>query len=91
MSNPDWWYDPPDEDDAEFCDECGEEVEWDFDPDYSKRVPSSCDNPLCPSKHEGIAKEMAEKIIELQQDKYKLSSRVKYLEWIERNLLKNLV
>ena len=73
-----WLTTPPDEPEAIICEDCGQEE------DIIDKSPSQgwtkCNNPICPGKHQGIAKEMAEKLIELQQDVDRLKSEKKRLE-----------
>lgn len=52
------YYDPPDEPEAEYCEECGEEL---MDGD------SSCTNRYCPSKFDNdITRELAMEIVDLR-------------------------
>ena len=53
--NWDKYLDPPDEPEAVFCDECGEEMEYNKWGDWMRHY-MECRNPFCPGKHDGIAK-----------------------------------
>ena len=59
---------PPDEPEAQFCEDCGEEMEevHDWDGVSSHR----CTNVMCPSKFNAgeVAFDMAVKIVELKDD-----------------------
>lgn len=79
--NLDKYLDPPDEPEAVFCDDCGEEMMSNPRESYGGRFidpPSfSCKNRLCPTKHEGVAKEMALLILEQQDTIYRLRLKLK--------------
>ena len=70
---------PPEELEAQSCKECGDELEF-----ISGLVKGThywkCDNPFCPSKFEGVAREMALALIEYMDECYRLKKRIKYLE-----------
>lgn len=80
IKNHDRYYDPPDEPEVPLCESCGHEMNLAHTFTYKDSVhfDATCVNPLCPNKHTGIAKEMAEKIVELTEelDEYKLRVRV---------------
>lgn len=65
------WLDPPDEPEAVFCEECGEEM-------TVKHDGMTCTNPYCPAKFEGVAKEMAELLIGAREEVKSLARRLKY-------------
>ena len=71
------WETPPDEPEEEYCDEC--EQPLDSSTDSCGKEWLSCKNPLCPNKHTGIPKEMAEKIVELLGDLDARDARIKRL------------
>jgi hypothetical protein len=71
----DRYLEPPEEQEAVCCDECGEEMD-----EYS-----SCPNLFCPDKHDGMAKEMAIKIMELE---YTLGRKKFRLDKLEYELVK---
>ena len=69
------YLDPPDEPEAVFCEDCGEEMEVKEDLDgthYTK-----CNNRYCPAKHEGVAREMAELLIGANETVKSLARRIK--------------
>lgn len=70
----DRYLDPPDEPEAELCQSCGVELEWRITTLIPLRGDLACLNPFCPDKHSGVAKEMAELIVDT------LSLRVKMLK-----------
>ena len=55
---------PKDEPERIDCESCGEEKEE--RQDYGGDSYFSCPNPYCPDKHEGIVKNMAIRILELE-------------------------
>lgn len=61
-SNWDKYLDPPDEPEAELCESCGQEKS--ILDEFGGLKYMECTNPLCPEKHSGIAKEIAEKLAE---------------------------
>ena len=76
----DRYYDPPDEEEAKFCDECGEELEW--KPDMVGNTPMcsgywECTNSYCPEKFEKysdrnmpyqqVVKDMAKYLVEVEE------------------------
>lgn len=76
MKDLDRYLDPPDLPERVNCPECGEEMElggYDYE-SHGKCGPPHfrCMNRFCPSKHDGIAKEMAIKILELEYDLIRL-------------------
>ena len=60
---------PPDEPEAQFCEDCGEEMEEDKWGDWMKHY-MKCNNIYCPGKFwkETRAYDMAVKIVELKDD-----------------------
>ncbi len=64
----DRYLDPPDEPEAELCQSCGVELEWKITTLIPLKGDPACLNPLCPDKHTGITKEMAELIVELREE-----------------------
>lgn len=79
MTNLDKYLDPPDEPEAALCGHCNQEMEV-LPPLYSKTSFYKCTNSYCPSKHEGIAKEMAEKILDLDDTIHRLKLKIRRLE-----------
>lgn len=73
----DHYLDPPDEPEAKICWSCGHEMEFTFR-GFLDEV--KCVNPFCPDKHTGIAKEMAERIVELTEELEEYKLRVKVLK-----------
>ena len=68
---------PPNELEAKFCDECGEEMEQNVD---GKEIWDECVNLFCPSMFdEPIIKEMAELFVEQKEEISKLKLEIKYL------------
>jgi len=82
MKNWDRYLDPPDELEKVLCEFCGKEVEY-HELIYKGGISdkwTTCTNPFCPSKHDGISKEMAIRILELEYDFMKLKRKVYGLE-----------
>ena len=73
----DKYLEPPDEPEAKLCESCGEECELvdEFDGHYA-----DCSNPFCPDRHTGIAKEMAEIIVEQKDDIQRLKMKLRLAE-----------
>ena len=80
MSNSDAYLDPPDFEEQEYCDSCGEEL------NVSPSGEARCENKYCPNKFNGIAEEMATYIVEL---KFELEEKRKKIAWQE-NKIKDL-
>ena len=72
---------PPDEPEAQFCEDCGEEMEevHDWDGVSSHR----CTNVMCPSKFNAgeVAFDMAEYLAEVEQDLRDTKAALKYA-WV---------
>lgn len=66
------YLDPPDEPEAVMCDDCGKEMEI-------RQGDMKCTNQYCPSKHEGVAAEMAELLIGAREEVKRLAAKVKLL------------
>ena len=66
MPNNDRYLEPAEEPEAIVCESCGEEKEE--RQDYGGDSYFSCPNPYCPAKHEGIVKDMAIRILELEYE-----------------------
>ncbi len=64
---------PPDEPEAVFCDDCGEEME--VRDSYNK-----CVNQFCPAKFEGVAQEMAYVLIGANETVKSLARKLKRME-----------
>jgi len=60
---------PPDEPEAQFCEDCGEEMEEDKWGDWMKHY-MKCTNVMCPSKFNAgeVVFDLAVKIVELKGD-----------------------
>jgi len=74
---------PPEEPEAQFCDECGDELEQiDVTMGGLKYITTtrSCDNPFCPSKFEGVEREMAIALVEYMDKCWSLQEKIKHLE-----------
>jgi hypothetical protein len=97
----DRYYDPPDEEEAKFCEECGEELEW--KPDYVGKTPMcsgnwECTNSFCPEKFTmfsdrnlpfpQIVIDMAIELVETRGKLERLEGNVKRLENTNRFLSK---
>ena len=73
------WETPPDEDEAIFCEDCGQEMEeihdWDGATSYH------CVNIMCPSKFNAgeVALDMAVLIVEQKESIESLQSTLKYV------------
>lgn len=76
----DRYLDPPDEPEADLCQSCGVELEWKIITLIPLKGDLACLNPFCPDKHNGVAKEMAELIVELRDEVDTLRLRVKILK-----------
>jgi len=72
------WLDPPEEPEAVFCDDCGEEME--VSQDMSGEYRAICFYQWCPSRFEGDAREMAELLIGATETIKSLAAKVKRLE-----------
>ena len=85
------WETPPDEEEAKFCDECGEELEW--KPDMVGNTPMcsgywECTNSYCPEKFvriggDTIVIDMAKYLVEVEE---KLKSTQASLRFTRNNL-----
>lgn len=84
---------PPDEPEAQFCEDCGEEMEYHFgneetwDDSYFK-----CNNKFCPSKIEiganpKVVIAMARYLVEVEQDLRDAKADLKYAEARITNLV----
>ena len=78
IKNHDRYYDPPDEPEAPICESCGYEMP--ILDDFGGQKYTECVNPFCPDKHTGIAKEMAERIVELEEENGLLRNKVRILK-----------
>lgn len=78
MKNFDSYYDPPDEPEAVLCDECGKEME-EID-NFGGQRDMKCVNSFCPSKFDGIAKEMAYSLLDSIESLYHAKYKIKRLE-----------
>lgn len=83
----DKYLDPPDEPETPLCESCGHEMEEIQYPAISMKssqtyhIPMTvCPNSFCPDKHTGIAKEMAERIVELEEENETLRLKVTMLK-----------
>ena len=83
----DKYLDPPDEPEAEFCESCGHEME-EIDNFGEGGRDMKCTNLLCPDKHTGAAKALAEHIVELEDIIERQKSKTKRLEWQVTELTK---
>lgn len=74
-----WLTTPPDDNEPEIpiCESCGHEKE--ILDNFGGQRYTKCVNPYCPDKHEGIAKEMAETIVELVDTIDCLRAKIKAL------------
>lgn len=69
---------PPDEPEAVFCEECGQEVLEEYAPLGGNRsYYAVCENPFCPENFTGVAKEMAERLVEALDTVSKLKDTVR--------------
>lgn len=71
MSNPDNYYDPPDEIEAEYCEHCGKEMEYHQDRLDKKTLDIwwKCTNEFCPEKWTSeIVHNMANHLAEVEQE-----------------------
>lgn len=78
MTNYDKYLDPPDEEEAQFCEDCGQELEVKA---RYYTIPNTlhCVNPFCPSKFHGTAKEMACELADAQASIGDLKRKVAHL------------
>ena len=86
IKNLDKYLDPPDEPEAEYCESCGEELEWENSSILPLKGGLKCTNPFCPDKHVGIMKEMAELIVDQAETIDKLKTKIRRLEfkhWVD--------
>lgn len=80
MKNFDSYYDPPEEPEAEYCEECGQEKT--ILENFGGRDYYECNNDFCPAKFTGDAKEMAQKLVDTIDTVSRLEGRVKRLKMI---------
>lgn len=73
---------PPDEPEAVFCDECGEEME-EID-SFGGARDMKCVNQCCPSKFEGDAKELAYNLVGAREEVKSLAAKLKTLQPTEK-------
>jgi hypothetical protein len=69
------WETPPDEPEAVFCEDCGQEVEYRTDANGEDW--NFCGNHLCPNKFDGKSKEMAILIVEQKESIESLQNTLK--------------
>ena len=72
------YLEPPDEPEAVFCEECGEEME-EID-SFDGLRDMKCVYQFCPSKFEGDAKEMAYMLLGATEEVKSLAQKIKQLE-----------
>jgi len=80
MKNFDRYYDPPEEDEIEYCEECGEELEIADNEDELV-----CKNVYCPGRLSGLTKyagtyviQMAKHLAEVEQSLRETKTKLKY-------------
>jgi hypothetical protein len=90
------WENPPDEEEAKYCGECGEELEW--KPDMVRNTPMcsgywECTNSYCPEKFEHAievfpydTKTIVDMANELVETKGKLESTQESLYYVRNSL-----
>jgi hypothetical protein len=71
------WETPPDEPEAVFCEDCGQEVEYRTDANGEDW--NFCGNHLCPNKFDGKSKEMAILIVEQKESIESLQRTLKHI------------
>ena len=76
-NNWDKYLDPPDGPEADICEACGHEKE--ILDNFGGQRYAECVNRYCPDKHEGIAKEMAETIVDLTETIEYLNAKIRNL------------
>jgi hypothetical protein len=89
-SNWDKYLDPPDEPEIPICESCGKDMEEFWANPLTDDVDYSCTNPFCPDKHTGIAKEMAEKIADLEEIVADLRLKLSRLGALEATKSRNM-
>lgn len=71
IKNHDQYLDPPDGPEVPICESCGHYMEQNPRMGCGSRwledISYGCKNSFCPDKHNGIAKEMAERVVELTE------------------------
>jgi hypothetical protein len=72
----DRWLEPPDEPEAVFCDDCGDEMEE----GYLTGELLPCGNAFCPSKFDGTEKEMAQALVEYMDRAYTYEQRYTHMK-----------
>ena len=86
MKNFDSYYDPPEEPEAEICEDCGQELEVaHILPIHSKHYGAKdtyCPNQFCPSRFHGDAKALAEKLVDTLDTVSRLENKIKSLKRI---------
>ena len=73
-----WLTSVPEEPEAIICESCGQEME--ILEVFQGQKYAKCVNPFCPNKHTGIAKEIAEKLVDALDTVSRLESMVKHLK-----------
>lgn len=74
------WETPPDEPEAVYCEDCGEELsEIHTGIGSYRHTEYVCTNNFCPEKFAGVPKEMAELIVEQKDTIQRLENRIKFL------------
>lgn len=83
------YLDPPDEPEADYCEDCGQEMEYES-PMTANQIEFICTNPFCPAKFEkykggtiSVVLDMAQKLVEVSED---LRSSTDSLEFVRNNL-----
>ena len=76
------YLEPPDEPEAVFCEECGEEMvrEWKWSARNPMQNKLVCRNKFCPAKFEGDAKEMAYMLIGATEEVKSLARQLKRIK-----------
>ena len=76
----DKYLDPPEEPEAQFCEDCGKEmVEGNWYQGRGLKLENlHCPNRYCPAKHTGIAQELAGELLRSEEITERLEVRVKW-------------
>lgn len=76
-SNWDKYLDPPEEPEEEYCESCGEPME--VMGELFEKVYTKCSNLYCPSKHTGLALNMAIELADTKASLDEMKKKVNHL------------
>jgi hypothetical protein len=83
IKNLDKYLDPSDEPEVPLCESCGHEMP--ILDDFGGQKYVECVNLFCPDKHTGIAREMAELIVDQAETIDELKTKIRRLELVNNS------